>query len=67
MNLAGAVGVKCFGLFNKYPNYRWFDLTKSDVLWYKSVRPFVVDKENDWGNLMLKVSDAVKSELLQKK
>lgn len=48
LNLAGAMGKKTYGIFNKYPNYRWFDLTGDDVIWYSSVKPFVCADENDW-------------------
>ena len=48
LNLAGALGKKTYGIFNKYPNFRWFDLNGSDVKWYKSVKPFVCTTENDW-------------------
>ena len=55
LNLAGALGVKTFGIFNKYPNYRWFDLSGNDVVWYKSVKPFQCVTENDWSEVMKRV------------
>ena len=63
LNLAGALGVNTLGLFNKYPNYRWFDLTGEDVVWYKSVKPLQCQVENDWTLLMKQVEDIVKTQI----
>ena len=59
LNLAGALGKKTFGLFNTYPNFRWFSLDGDDVVWYKSVKPFQCRKENDWDSIMEEVKQAV--------
>lgn len=48
LNLAGALGVKTIGLFNKYTNFRWYKTVGEDVGWYKSVKPIQVEIENDW-------------------
>ena len=63
LNLAGAVGVKTYGIFNKYPNYRWFDLSGKNVIWYNSVRPFQCITENDWSEVMKRVISVVKSDI----
>ena len=63
LNLAGALGVKTFGIFNKYPNYRWFDLSGNDVIWYKSVKPFQCVTENDWSEVMKRVITNVEAEV----
>ncbi|DAA97035.1 TPA: hypothetical protein CPT80_02305 [Candidatus Gastranaerophilales bacterium HUM_9] len=63
LNLAGALGVKTFGIFNKYPNYRWFDLSGNDVVWYKSVKPFQCVTENDWSEVMKRVITDVEVEV----
>ncbi len=63
LNLAGALGVKTFGIFNKYPNYRWFDLSGKNVIWYNSVRPFQCITENDWSEVMKRVITSVEVEL----
>lgn len=55
LNLAGALGVKTIGLFNRFPEYRWFKTTGEDVGWYKSVRPYVAKNFNDWDELMQRV------------
>lgn len=48
LNLAGALGKKTFAIFNKKLEWRWFDLTGEDVVWYKSVKPFVAKELNDF-------------------
>lgn len=48
LNLAGALGVKTYGLFNKFPNYRWYKLNGEDVGWYNSVTPLQSDETNCW-------------------
>lgn len=48
LNLAGALGVKTYGLFNKYPNFRWYKLEGNNVGWYDSVIPMQVSDENYW-------------------
>ncbi len=63
LNLAGAVGVKTYGIFNKYTNYRWFDLSGKNVIWYNSVRPFQCITENDWTETMKRVISEVKSDI----
>lgn len=47
LNLAGAMGIKTFGLFNKHTNFRWFKLEK-DTGWYNSVTPLQVEDNNCW-------------------
>lgn len=59
LNLAGAMGKNTFGVFNKYPNYRWFNLNENNVRWYDSVKPFQCKTENDWTSTMRDVKDAV--------
>ncbi len=49
LNLAGALGVKTIGLFNKQTNFRWFKLDDDNVGWYKSVKPLQADIQDDWG------------------
>jgi len=61
LNLAGALGVKTYGLFNKYADYRWFKLHGNDIGWYKSVKPFVADNMDDWANAVEKLVCELKS------
>ena len=63
LNLAGALGVKTYGIFNKYPNYRWFDLSGDGVVWYKSVKPFQCVTENDWSEVMERVISNVEDDV----
>lgn len=55
LNLAGALGVKTIGLFNRYHDFRWFNLEGEDVGWYHSVKPYKAKKLNGWHELMEKV------------
>lgn len=48
LNLAGALGVQTYGLFNRYPNFRWFKLTGENVGWYDNVKPLQTNEENQW-------------------
>lgn len=60
LNLAGAMGVKTFGLFNKFTEYRWFNIKNNDVCWYKSVKPFQAKGMNEWEPLIKKVLKEIK-------
>ena len=59
LNLAGALGVKTFGLFNKFSEYRWFDLSGNDVCWYKSVKPYQANQMDVWADLILNIKDNI--------
>lgn len=48
LNLAGALGVKSYGLFNKHPNFRWYQLQGENVGWYESVKAIQVEENNCW-------------------
>ena len=48
MNLAGALGIKTFGIFNTVSEWRWFDTQGEDIVWYKSVKPFTCPTSNAW-------------------
>ena len=48
MNLAGALGVKTFGLFNTITEWRWFKTEGEDIAWYKSIKPFQCPTSKDW-------------------
>lgn len=55
LNLAGALGVKTIGLFNKQTNYRWFKLNSGDIGWYASVKPLQAKKQNDWDEVFSEI------------
>lgn len=57
LNLAGALGVRTIGLFNRFHDYRWFNLDGEDVGWYKSVKPYRAEKLNGWHELISQVID----------
>ena len=48
MNLAGALGVKTYAIFNWSYESRWFDLSGENIVWLTSVKPFVNDKMDNW-------------------
>ena len=60
MNLAGALGVPTFGLFNSITEWRWFKTTGEDIAWYKSIRPFQCTSDNNWGPVISQVVEEVK-------
>ena len=60
MNLAGALGVKTFGLFNSITEWRWFKTTGEDIAWYKSIKPFQCPLDGEWDVVVNKVVDEVK-------
>ena len=60
LNLAGAMNKKTYGLFNWYYEYRWYDLTGEDCGWFKSVKPFVNPKMDDWKTSISKVTEEIK-------
>ncbi|MCR5265944.1 MAG: tetratricopeptide repeat protein [Cyanobacteria bacterium RUI128] len=62
LNLAGALGVKAYGLFNIYPEARWYKTSGEDIGWYKSVKPFRVKTFNAWNELMHEVKDSIKQD-----
>lgn len=55
MNLAGALGVRTYALFNKFTESRWYSVDGDDIGWYKSVKPFHAKTFNDWDNLLTEV------------
>ena len=54
LNLAGALGVKTFGLFNRYTDYRWYKSDGENVGWYESVKPFRAINMDNWDNCVNK-------------
>ena len=60
LNLAGAMGKKTFALFNNPNQFRWFDLSGEDVVWFTSVKPFVNDGYNEWGTSLCKAVEEIK-------
>lgn len=60
MNLAGALGVKTFGLFNTITEWRWFKVTGDDIGWYKSIKPFQAPTSRAWEVPVNKIIEEVK-------
>ena len=61
MNLAGALGVKTFGLFNRITEWRWFKTDGDDIAWYKSIKPFQNPTSGAWGVSVDKVLEEIKN------
>ena len=60
MNLAGALGVKTFALFNKITEWRWFQTEGNDIAWYKSVRPFQTPTSKAWEVPVIQIIEEVR-------
>lgn len=60
MNLAGAMGLKTFALFNWTSEYRWFDLSGEDIIYYPTVKPFVNDSQHHWEHSINLAIEAIK-------
>ena len=65
LNLAGALGKKTFCLFNKYTEWRWYNLDAGDTGWYKSVKPFHAKKVNDFKPEIEKICEEIKELIKQ--
>jgi ADP-heptose:LPS heptosyltransferase len=59
MNLAGALGIKTFGLFNTITEWRWFKTQGEDIAWYKSIKPFQCPTSKAWDVVMNQVVEEV--------
>ena len=59
MNLAGALGIKTFGLFNTITEWRWFKTKGEDIAWYKSIKPFQCPTSKAWNVPMKQVIEEV--------
>lgn len=59
MNLAGALGVKTFGLFNRVTEWRWFKTEGEDIAWYKSIKPFQAPTAGAWDAPVKRVMEEV--------
>lgn len=55
LNLSAALGQKTFGIFNYYPDYRWFTLKGNDSGWYNSIQVYQNKKYDDWENTFEKI------------
>ena len=67
MNLAGALGIKTFGLFNTITEWRWFQTEGKDIAWYKSIRPFQCPTSKAWNIPMEQVVKEVEKLSAKKK
>lgn len=61
LNLAGALNVKTFALFNKQTNFRWFKTSGGNIGYYSSVKPFQNKTQNDWSDALKALNNDVQS------
>lgn len=61
MNLAGALGIKTFALFNVFSECRWYKTEGENIGWYKSVEPFTAKDYNDWSPLIKNIQKRIKN------
>jgi len=66
MNLAGALGVKTFGIFNTITEWRWFKTQGDDIAWYKSIKPFQCPTSDDWNTPVAQIMEEVDKMRCQK-
>ena len=62
LNLAGALGVKTIGLFNKYPNFRWYKLTGDNTGYYDTVKPLQAEQNDRWMPVISEVMNILKQQ-----
>ncbi len=67
MNLAGALGVKTFGLFNKITEWRWFKTEGDDIAWYKSIKPFQTTTSKAWDGPVQEIIKEIENLIKKKK
>ena len=66
MNLAGALGVKTFALFNTITEWRWFKTTGNDIAWYKSIKPFQCPTSKAWDVPVAQVIEEIEKMQIKK-
>ena len=60
LNLAGALGKRSFGLFNRFVEYRWFDLENNhNTQWYNSVLVFKNKSQDNWDDSINNIIDKI--------
>jgi len=65
LNLSGALGIETYGLFNKYPNFRWYKLSTDNVGWYESVKPLQVSENNCWKPILNEIEQIIRQKSAQ--
>ena len=61
LHLAGALGVKTYAIFTHDYEPIWTDLNEENVGWYKTVKPFICEEQDNWKHIIEEVSKLVKS------
>lgn len=63
LNLAGALGLQTLGLYNFQREYRWYGVEEGKMVWYDSVKPLQAKAQNEWEELIIRVSEEVKKRI----
>lgn len=58
-HLAGALGVPCWVLLSKIPDWRW-SMGGVEQPWYGTLRSLTLDRQRDWLPLMERVAEALR-------
>ena len=66
MNLAGALGIKTFGIFNTISEWRWFKTYGDDIAWYKTIKPFTCPTSDEWEVPVNKILEEIEKLRCQK-
>lgn len=66
LHLAGALGVKTYALFNKEYEYIWFNLNEENCGYYKTVKPFICEEQDDWLPKVKEVRDRLNFDIEKK-
>ena len=57
LHLAGALGVKAYAIFTHDYEPIWPNLSKENVGWYKSVKPYICEEGNDFLPIIKKIKE----------
>ncbi len=64
LNLAGALGKKTCGIFNKFTEYRWINLKNSEsTCWYDSVKVFQNKQQDIWNPTLKEITNYIREGL----
>jgi len=66
MNLAGALGIKTFALFNTITEWRWFKTKGDDIAWYKSIKPFQCPTSKAWNVPVSQIIEEIEKMQIQR-
>lgn len=60
LNLAGALGKSTIGIFNRFVDYRWFEVAdEASLNWYKNVKVFKNKNQDEWNETLIRVKEEI--------